>query len=84
MRIDAFTTQATTGIFVVAPRLRPGTLIAFTEEDAMLRFMRLPTWYLRGKQGDSWEGDMIARLGVQLNNPEQGRYIEGITNWAAA
>jgi hypothetical protein len=84
MRIEAFTTQATSGIFVVAPRLRPGTLIAFAEEDTMLRFMRLPTWYLRGKQGDTWEGDMIARLGVQLNNPEQARMIEGVTNWAAA
>lgn len=83
MRIEAFTTPATTGIFVVAPRLRKGTLIALTEEDVMLRFMRLPTWYLRGKQGDTWEGDMIARLGVQVNNPEQARMIEGVTGWAA-
>jgi len=84
VRINAFTTPATTGIFVVAPRLRPGTLIALREEEAMLRFMRLPTWYLRGKQGDTWEGDMIARLGVQVNNPEQARMIEGISGWAAA
>lgn len=84
VRIEAFTTPATTGIFIVAPRLRPGTLVAVRGEDLMLRSMRLPTWYLRGKTGDVWAGDMIARLGVQVNYPEQARMIEGVTNWAEA
>jgi hypothetical protein len=82
VNIEAFTTPATTGLFVVAPRLRPGTLIALRQEDVTLRAMRLPTWYLRGKRGDTWEGDMIARIGVQVNYPEQARFIEGISGWA--
>lgn len=82
--ITAFESNAADGIFVHAPRLRRGTLFATTEEDLIIRYMRMPTWYLRGKLGDTWKGDIISRIGVQLNNAEQSRFIEGITGFAPA
>lgn len=85
VRIDAFESSISPGgIFIIGPLLKPGTLIATRDEDMMLRSMRMPTWYPRGKGGDTWEGDIIARLGTQLNHPDQSRYIEGVAGWAAA
>jgi hypothetical protein len=84
VRIDAYESNAANGIFVHAPRLRRGTIFATNEEDLMIRFMRMPTWYLRGKLGDSWRGDIVGRIGVQVNNAEQSRFCEGITGFAAA
>jgi hypothetical protein len=71
-------------VFIPAPKLRSGTYICVNEEDLILRYMRLPTWYLRGKNGDAWQGDIISRVGVQLNNPTMHRMVEGVTGFAAA
>lgn len=85
VRIEAFKSSvAPNATFVVAPRLKPGTVMALNEADTFLRFMRKPTWKKRGNSGDVEEGDIIARIGVQLDNPDQARYIEGITGFAAA
>lgn len=81
--IDAFSSSiAPNGIFIPAPRLKQGTVIAANSQDLMLRHMRQPTWFPRGRGGDKYAGDIIARFGVQLNLPEQARFIEGITGYA--
>lgn len=84
VEISGFTsTLAPDVTFIPAPKLRAGSYICVNEEDIILRYMRLPTWYLRGKNGDAWQGDIIARIGLQLNNPNMQRMVEGITGFAA-
>jgi hypothetical protein len=85
VRIEAFTSDVSpNAVFIKAPRLYPGTIFACNSEDVFLRYMRMPFWKPRGQSGDTEEGDIIARIGVQVNNAEQQRYIEGITGFAAA
>ncbi len=64
------------------PMLRKGTVAALREQDLIQRYMRLPTWWVRGKGGDTWEGDIVARLGIQVNNPELQVAVTGITGFA--
>jgi hypothetical protein len=85
IRIDAFrSTVSPNGIFIYAPRLRRGTIIALNSKNTYLRYMRMPTWFPRGRRGDTYEGDIIARLGVNVDHPEQQIMVEGIAGFAAA
>jgi hypothetical protein len=65
------------------PQLRPGTAIGAREEFLEIRYMLLPTWFLRGRNGDAVKGDLIARMGMQVNNPELMTAITGVTGFAA-
>lgn len=65
------------------PQLRKGTALALRLADLIIRFMRLPTWWVRGKAGDTWEGDIVARMGIQINNPELQTAVTGVTGFAA-
>lgn len=85
IRIEAFRSDVSPGaVFVRAPRLKAGTIFACNGDDVFLRYMRMPFWKPRGNSGDTEEGDIISRLGVQMNNPDQQRFIEGITGFAPA
>lgn len=85
VRIEAFVSDVSpNAIFIKAPRLKKGTLFACNSDDVFLRYMRMPTWKKRGPSGDTEEGDIIARIGVQVDNAEQQRFIEGISGFAAA
>jgi hypothetical protein len=85
MIIDGFESSFAPGaIFIPAPRLKPGTLFATRDELLYLRYLRQPTWIIRGRMGDTIEGDIISRYGAAIDSPEQSRFIEGVTGWAAA
>jgi hypothetical protein len=85
VEIDAFSSGfAPSSLFIVAPKFKRGTLFAANDADMALRFMRRPTWKPRGNAGDTFEGDVIARYGVQVDNPEQQVFLEGVTGFAAA
>lgn len=84
MRIESFVVPEFGPMLVIFnPCLRPGTAMALREQDIIVRYMRRPTWYARGKPGDTWEGDIIARMGIQTNNPELQTAVTGITGFAA-
>lgn len=85
MIIDGFESSFAPGaLFIPAPRLKPGTLFATRDELLYLRYMRQPSWFIRGRMGDTIEGDIISRYGAAIDSPEQSRFIEGVTGWAAA
>jgi hypothetical protein len=70
MDIEAFTIP-TFGrqLVMFDPQLRPGTALALRESDLTLRYMRLPSFFVRGRNGDAVKGDIIARMGIQVDNP---------------
>lgn len=75
--IPSFGAQAV----VFNPQMRKGTALALREEDLSLRYMRMPSWYPRGKNGDAWKGDLIARMGIQVDNPELQSAVVGVTGF---
>jgi hypothetical protein len=84
MDIEAFTIP-TFGrqLVMFDPQLRPGTALALREEDITLRYMRLPSFFVRGRNGDAVKGDIIARMGFQVDNPELQTAVTGVTGFAA-
>ncbi len=66
---------------VYNPMLRAGTALALREESLTLRYMRLPSWFVRGRNGDAVKGDIIARMGIQVDNPELMSAVIGVTGW---
>lgn len=85
MRIETFTIPTFGPQAVVFdPQLRSGTALALRNDDLVCRYMRLPSWKPRGSTGDVEKGDLIAAMGIQVNNPELQRAVVGVTGFAAA
>lgn len=85
MAIDTFVIPTFGRLAVIFnPQLRKGTALALREQDLWVRWMRLPSWFLRGRNGDAQKGDIIARMGIQVNNPELQTAVIGVTGFASA
>lgn len=84
-RINAFDSPFTNGATVIpCPMLPAYTAVGLAIDDLRIRWMRQESWELRGRRGDAVEGDWIARLAIQLSDPELHTWVSGVTGFSGA
>lgn len=81
--INLFEAPFISGAYVVpAPMLKPGTAVALSADEARIRVKRSMMDKPRGSRGDAFEGDVIAELAIELDNPSHHAWVEGVTGFA--
>lgn len=66
-----------------APMLKPYTAVALTSSEVRMRYVRQEFWNERGNRGDAVEGEWIASMAIELENPAHHAWVEGITSFSA-
>ncbi len=83
--IDMFEAPFLDGLAIVpAPLLRPGSVIALTAPECVIRMKRGLFEKPRGSRGDATEGDMIMEGAIQLSNEAHHAFVTGITGFSAS
>jgi hypothetical protein len=72
--------------FIEAPLLPAGTAIGLTSGDIYIDSIREEFWQgpRQGDTGDLIEGEWIADMAPDLDNPSHHTWVEGVTGWAKA
>lgn len=84
-RINAFDSPFTNGAVVIPCPLLPAyTAVGLAIGDVRIRYNREESWMLRGRSGDAVEGDWIARLSIELTDPELHTWVSGVTAFSGA
>lgn len=82
--IDTFSAPFLGAVDIIeAPLLKPYTAFALTSQRARIRAKRNEFWSPRGNRGDAIEGDWIAEVAVELENPAMHAWLEGVTAFSA-
>lgn len=68
---------------IEAPLLKPFTAVCLTSSEVRMRVKRNEFWNPRGNRGDAMEGDYIAEMAIEVDNPGHHAWVEGITTFSA-
>jgi hypothetical protein len=81
--LKVFEAPFLSGIMIVeAPLLKSYTAMALTSAEVRMRTKRNEFWSPRGNRGDAVEGDFIAEMAVEVDNPAHHAWVQGITAFA--
>lgn len=69
--------------FIPSYQLAAGTALVLTWDDFLMRYIRQEFWNQRGNRGDAIEGEWIASMAIDLQNPAHHAWVEGITAFSA-
>ena len=70
-------------LLIECPLLRSYTAAALTSSEVRMRVKRNEFWNPRGVRGDAIEGDFIAEMALELDNPGHHAWVQGVTAFAA-